>query len=247
MNLLNKSILQTKKYNHHNLFDCDIIYSPRRKRSICISIRPEGVIVRAPIGAAEKSIIDFIHRKEKFILQGLKTVSKIVSNTSKPLYERKFIYFLGQKYLLKICQSKLLKKGGFCEIDESYFCANISETENCKRNLEEIVKNWYRKRALEIFNERVEYLAKLHNFAYKKVRIGEQKSLWGSCTNKNHLSFNWKVVQCNINVVDYLIIHELTHTLHRDHSRKFWAKVGEILPNYKELKRSLKEMKMISI
>jgi len=202
------------------------------------------VVVRVPVWSSDKEILKFIESREGVILRSLKKVSKL---EKKPLNEREFLHFLGEKYLLKISQSKLLKNKGFCEIKEDCFCVNLPCSENFADKLEQVIKTWYRKRALEIFCERTEYLADIHNFEYKKVRIGEQKSLWGSCTGKNHLSFNWKAVQCHIDVIDYLIIHELTHTIHHDHSKKFWGKVGEILPNYKELRKKLKEVRLVSI
>jgi len=242
--------LQTTNYNYKNLFDCEIIYSPKRKRSLCISITPKGVIVRVPVRTSERVIVNFINSKESLILRGLNKLSKMDVVAKKPLIEREVLHFLGEQYLLKISQSKLLKKSGFCEIREGCFYVNLPHSDEQKiisEKLENTIKGWYKKRAFEIFCERTEYLADLHNFEYTKVKIGEQKTLWGSCNHKNNLSFNWKVVQCHIDVIDYLIIHELTHTVHRDHSHRFWGRVGEILPDYKELRRKLKKVKFISI
>jgi predicted metal-dependent hydrolase len=242
-------IKKTLNYNHNNLFNCKIIYSSRRKRSLCVSIKDEGVVVSVPVRTSDKVIFDFIKSKEKFILKGLQKISQINSIKKVSICEREFLHFLGEKYLLKISESSLLKKGGFCEIKDNCFFVNISKFSEdiFNEKIENIIKDWYKKRALEVFCERTEYLANLHNFKYAKIKIGEQKTLWGSCNHKNNLSFNWKVVQCHIDVIDYLIIHELTHTVHKDHSHRFWNRVEEILPNYKDLKKRLKEIGVISI
>jgi len=73
------------------------------------------------------------------------------------------------------------------------------------------------------------------------VRIKEQRTLWGSCSSRNNINLNFLLIMAPLKVIDYVIIHELVHTIHKNHSANFWNAVEAIMPNYKEAKHWLKE------
>jgi predicted metal-dependent hydrolase len=83
-------------------------------------------------------------------------------------------------------------------------------------------------------------LAKIHNFTIKKITLRQQKTIWGSCSYKNNISLNSNLVFLNNHLIDYVILHELTHIKIKNHSKKFWALLEKILPNYKILNRQLR-------
>ena len=69
---------------------------------------------------------------------------------------------------------------------------------------------------------------------YASIKMSEAKRRWGSCGGKNSLNFAWRLVMCPQFVVDYVVVHELSHINRKDHSAKFWARVATVLPNYKD-------------
>ncbi len=78
-------------------------------------------------------------------------------------------------------------------------------------------------------------------FEVKKITIKEQKTCWGSCTRSKHLNFNWKLGLMPDHLVDYVVVHELCHLKHFDHSRKFWELVATMIPDYKKRRKELNE------
>ena len=72
------------------------------------------------------------------------------------------------------------------------------------------------------------------------LAIKEDGTRWGSCSGKNRLCLSWRLMERPREVIDYVIIHELCHTEHHDHSKGFWALVESFLPNYRALRRELK-------
>jgi hypothetical protein len=92
---------------------------------------------------------------------------------------------------------------------------------------------WYKARALEVLTERVEALAAQHGFRYERIRISSARTRWGSCSSRGTLSFTYRLVMAPLEVVDYVVVHELVHTRIRNHSKVFWRAVGEIIPDYK--------------
>lgn len=99
----------------------------------------------------------------------------------------------------------------------------------------------YRQAAKQYIYERVEYYLPLIGGHYSSIRIGDQKTRWGSCSSNKTLSFSWRLMLAPPRVLDYVVIHELCHLTHMDHSKDFWALVASVDPDYKEHRQWLKE------
>lgn len=91
---------------------------------------------------------------------------------------------------------------------------------------------------------RCKELAQEHGFKIKKIILRNQKSIWGSCSVDNKISLNSKLIYLRNELIDYVILHELVHTIVKNHSKSFWGKLKEILPNYHELNNELKKYRL---
>ena len=78
------------------------------------------------------------------------------------------------------------------------------------------------------------------NLYPKKVKVRSYKNRWGSCAYNGDISYNWKLIMLPEKIIDYVIVHELAHTIHRNHSKDFWSSVESIMPDYNEHKQWLK-------
>lgn len=96
-----------------------------------------------------------------------------------------------------------------------------------------VLEQWLRCMAREIFTKRVRDLSKKLNLSYNRVFIKDQKTRWGSCSQQRNLNFNWRLVMASLQVQDYVIAHEIMHLIEPNHSKRFWALVEEICPDYK--------------
>ena len=99
----------------------------------------------------------------------------------------------------------------------------------------------YRQAAKEYIPKRADYYAQLLGVTYERIRIAEQKTRWGSCSSKGTLSFNWKLMLAPPKVLDYVVVHELCHLIEMNHSPRFWKQVENVIPDYKEYRKWLKE------
>ena len=95
--------------------------------------------------------------------------------------------------------------------------------------------------ALKVIPERVEYFAKVIGVTYGKITIRNQKTRWGSCSSKGNLNFNCLLMLAPSEVLDYVVVHELCHRKQMNHSKAFWLEVEKVIPNYKEVRKWLKE------
>lgn len=99
----------------------------------------------------------------------------------------------------------------------------------------------YRRKARERIGQRTAYFAALMGVTYGRISIRSAKTRWGSCSSEGNLNFHWKLVLMPPEVLDYVVVHELAHRKEMNHSRKFWAEVKNVLPDYEKRRKWLKE------
>lgn len=103
------------------------------------------------------------------------------------------------------------------------------------------VEHWYQLEAMRVIKERVDKLSGRLGVTYNWVTVRGQKTRWASCSQKGRLSFNWKLIMAPKPVIDYVIIHELTHLKEMNHSKQFWELVAKHCPRWREHKKWLKD------
>jgi len=99
----------------------------------------------------------------------------------------------------------------------------------------------FRKAAKEYFPKRVAFYHTMIGGTYTKITIRDQKTRWGSCSQRRNLNFNWKLIMARSEALDYVVIHELCHMIHLNHSPEFWALVAKHMPDYKKWQDYLKK------
>ena len=103
-----------------------------------------------------------------------------------------------------------------------------------KREMPEAEKKYYRNLAREVLGARTGYYARKMGVTYGRISIREQKTRWGSCSSVGNLNYNWKLVLMPPGVLDYVVVHELSHITYKNHSPAFWARVKTVLPTYED-------------
>lgn len=101
-----------------------------------------------------------------------------------------------------------------------------------------------KKAAREIISRRLEFFNRYYGFSFERVAIRNQRTCWGSCSQKKNLNFNYKIVKLSEELRDYVVVHELCHLEEMNHGRKFWKLVERTLPNWRALRRELKNIKI---
>ena len=206
-----------------------IIRSKRKTLSLTINENAE-LIIRAPKRLSIEKIQDFINEKENWINRKKRLIEDqikdVASNDNKLLY-------LGNLFPINVAQNA--SKELFFTGEE--FIANSIEPDSLSLS----IKKWYKNKFKEIALPRVAYFANKHNLMVNQVRIKNQKTMWGSCSSKNNINLNYLLLMAPMGVIDYVIVHELVHTIHRNHSTDFWDSVESIMPEFQEHKRWLKK------
>lgn len=205
-----------------------------RRRTLAIIIEDDGrVVVRAPLRLPVREINAFVTAKERWITakqqQSRARAARLVPK--RYLDGEEFLY-LGEPYRLELQDGQrpsLVFKGGF------------QLARRALPRAPQVFEKWYRKRALQVISERVEWFAAGHGFAHDGIRITSARKQWGSCGPKGNLRFAWRLVMAPLPIIDYVVVHELVHLRHMNHSRTFWRKVKSILPDFRQREAWLKE------
>ena len=140
------------------------------------------------------------------------------------------------------CSNKLVEN--FIQKNSKWLFAKINSFKKRKFSLIGGGKNDYlenRARAFEIAKQRADYFNSFYNFQFNKISIRNQKTRWGSCSQKRNLNFNYRIIYLPQHIADYIIVHELCHLKEFNHSRKFWNLVSFKIPNYLEIRRELRQ------
>lgn len=168
-------------------------------------------------------------REVKVILDNEKDfLRKALSRTRKKLEKEELFYYLGKKYDIILVPFE------------------NTEVSNGKIFVKDVktLEKWLKKETKRIFTERLEYNYNLfdEDIPFPKLKIRSMKTRWGVCNKRdNSVTLNSKLIKYSLHEIDYVIIHELSHFVHFDHSKEFWETVRMHMPDYKKSVLILKE------
>ena len=205
------------------------------RRTIALIVKPDGkVVVRAPKRATRAEIFAFVNEKTDWIRakqaeaktwQAERAVPQFISGEA-------FLY-LGERYPLDI----VARPGRTLALVDGHFILSAQAQPHAL----DLFTAWYKLQAGKILNQRINLYAEQNHLKYNKVRISSARTRWGSCSSKGTLSFSWRLVMAPLEVIDYVVVHELTHTIQPNHSAKFWQQVAAVLPEYTRRRQWLKQ------
>lgn len=218
----------------------DFTVEYRKRKTLSIRIDPTGkVLVIAPKGLTQEGIKELLKSKSKWILGKLKEVEEIgYKDVKKKFVDGEFFMYLGKNYPLEIELNEGIRKPEI-EIFQDKIYVRISN--NDVDFLKNAMEKWYRQKCFIMINQRVGYFKEFVKKEPNNIRVKEQKKRWGSCTSKGDILFNWRCIMAPLDIIDYIVVHEMCHLIHMNHSNVFWDLVESILPDYKERRNWLKK------
>lgn len=202
-----------------------------KRKTLSVSVNSLGqVIVRAPLTYPEVKISAFLAEKEGWILKHKKRFEGAgISLPSKDL-EGYGLMLLGETYTLCLYDGKRVRL--FSEEKRIFLPRNGAE---------EKLRRWLKENAKRIFTQATAARAEEMGVRYNGVSVSNAQTKWGSCSGENKLRFSYRLLYAPREVIDYVIVHELCHTLHHDHSPAFWRAVAAVVPDYKNKRKWLKD------
>jgi predicted metal-dependent hydrolase len=221
----------------------DLQYTGREKTIELVIDLNKAFTVKAPKGMEKEEIIRNLHKKSKWIINNLDKMADVIRyETQKEFVSGEKFPIVGKRYTLKIKKLNSVKEPRL-ELKEgkifAYLHTSIKEKEYSKI-IKPLLTNFYKERAEKTIKSRIKKYSKYFKIKPKSIRISSLKNKWGSCSKNNQLSYNWRIILAKMTIIDYVIVHELSHMIHKDHSKEYWKEVKKIIPNYEKNKEWLR-------
>lgn len=222
--------------------DPGILYGVVRSRRTTADIvveRDGRVIVRAPTTLLDQDIEDIIQSKRYWIYKTLAEWRDL--NATRVLREYRngegFLY-LGRSYQLSLVANQdeplLLRNGRFCLRRDLVDQGEVAAAKS-------VFRDYFIERGYKRIIQRVHYYAPKVGVAARDIDVRELGHRWASCSPKGNLAFHWKCMMAPPTIIDYIILHELCHFHHLNHTEAFWNEVDKVMPEYRERKEWLKK------
>lgn len=211
-----------------------------RKKSIAISIRDREVVVLAPKRVPNSEILDLLVAKRPWIRSKLEKQASLPRFTERRFVDDEVFLFLGEAYPLRVFDGRKAA----AELEQGVFVvhARRAQTEARRaRSIRAAFLQWYKAEAEVLFADRTAHYAEIMGATPRRLSYRDYKSMWGKCTGQGDITFNWKLVMAPPNIVDYVVVHEMAHLHHLNHSREFWDCVAAADPDYKANRKWLKD------
>ena len=203
--------------------DYDVVVIKKNNKNIYIRVKDDlKIYITCNYLTTKKVINRLLIDNEEFIRKGIARVKSKKHDNNK-------LFYLGNSY--DIIQEE--------DIKEVFIINNNIYTKDM-----DMLNKWYKNEIINIFDER--YVKVFNNFNENIkspiLKIRTMKSRWGVYNKKNHtITLNSSLIEFDVEKIDYVIIHELSHIIHFDHSKKFWELVGKYSPNYKRIRKEMKQ------
>lgn len=202
------------------------VKSSKRRKTVGLRISGSGdLVVFTPHRITERTVIKIIKQHETWIFK------QIQNNPTQQLAltEGSTIYYMGEKHQLHF---EVNKKQSVQLNTDTLTIKNTTKALSLENKVKEQLEKWYINTARDIIEDRVYYYAKLIQEPVEKIRLKNTQTRWGSCSSKRNININWRLIMAPFNVMDYVILHEVCHLKHLNHSSSFWKLVAEIMPDY---------------
>lgn len=218
--------------------------SPRAKRlSLQIESDKPELILTIPRYALSMQIESFLRKQTPWIEKHWNDALKKATHRPKRNYKDGDIYFyFGETLNLKLIPSLKWRpavrvNGNWLEIT-LHQATTISDG---KKAIKKAVQEFYKKKAEEVIHDRLQFYNEHYHLKYNRVTFRNQKTRWGSCSSAKNLNFNWRLIMAPIEIIDYVVVHELCHLKYMNHSAAYWKFVAEKIPHHKICRKWLKE------
>lgn len=211
----------------------------RRRLSIILHpLRP--IEVRSNLRTSDKQITEFLLLKRTWIEKNQQQFKNMRETFPDKRFEEGEVFsMLGKSRVLKFIQSPDRKLRGWIQGEQIILSRPVSPVS--EKQLQKTLRDLYKKISIAYLEQRVQVLSQRMQCLPSNLSFGEAKSRWGSCQATGEVRLNWKLIVFEPRIIDYVVIHELAHLKHLDHSVRFWKVVETHEPQYRSLRKKLKE------
>jgi hypothetical protein len=213
-----------------------VLRRSRRARRLRAEILPgTGLVVVLPEGASEAAIAPFLARHGRWLRNGLRRAARLAEWPRPALASGSTVPFLGADLALEL-------RVGADRVERSGPALVVHVPRRTPGAVRRVLRAWYAREAQRELEARARETARRHGLSFRKLRVGDARRRWGSCSAKGDLAFTWRVLLLPEAVAQYLVCHELAHLRVRGHPPAFYAEVERLCPAWRDAERWLRRL-----
>ena len=199
-----------------------------RRNSVALIVKDNTLYVKAPFYISEKTINNIITIKKKWITKKFAEDNILRGQPIIKYNNGDILLFKGKQYKLNVKEFSSNK----VELPNTFFNVYINESYQNKVIIKDTILKWYFYESKYYLNKTITYYKNLMDVSVNDIKISEYKSKWGSCNKAKNLTFDWRIIMAPEQVLRYLVVHELSHIRHPNHSLSFWRNVESFMPSF---------------
>ncbi len=209
-----------------------LLHRSHGRRRISLSVDDRGLRVGAPLRASLREIEAVLHQHARWVIRKLADW-----HSRRPPARRwesgETLAYLGLPLTLAVAQ-------GPSEIVQTPTHLQIRSPDAAAPAVAALAVHWLRGQALAHFHRRIEHFRMRVTLEPVAVKLSNARSRWGSCHSSGRISLNWRLIHMPQHLIDYVVVHELAHLREMNHSPRFWAVVGNVIPDYAARRREIR-------
>ena len=221
--------------------DYEVRRSKRRKKTVQITVDGGGVQVAAPFATPDSELRAMVRKRAPWILGHVST--EILQAAPKRFVSGETLPYLGRNVRLIVDSAEV--RTAKVRFDHWRFLVTIPrelDEDNRYDRIRRAVVTWYRNRAAErLPTVVVRWWPRLGRGEVPPVLVRDQRQRWGSCAPDGTLRFNWRAMMLKPALIEYIVVHELAHLTHRNHSSEYWTLLAQAMPDAQQRRKSLRE------
>ena len=212
----------------------------QRRKTCAITISSlADVTVHIPHWLPEKELHAFLSKHESWIAKHVNSLQALKKQNQRQYINNETFLYLGEPLQLRLLAHDY--RTARIHIDDDRLLLHCPESwQHNTQKKEKAVSKWFRTRANDILCDRLLFWEKRMSLTARSHIIRSLKSRWGSCSSSGRITLNWRLIKAPLSVIDYVVIHELSHLVHMNHSPSFWTFVKTYCPRYNTEKAWLK-------
>jgi predicted metal-dependent hydrolase len=215
-----------------------------QRRTIGLTVSPVGLSVRAPRWAAVAEVDRFVQAKASWVFRKFQQVQDRLRLTPpEPVWAHGAeVMFLGRPLRLVLDPTHAFAQvGASLQAEELRLALPHSAS---GERVRDAVQAWLMREATRVFTERLDHFAPRLGVSYQRMRLSSAHTRWGSANAVGTIRLNWRLVHLNLDMIDYVVAHELSHLRQMNHSPDFWEVVHSVMPDYADRRRELKQVRL---
>ncbi len=210
-----------------------------KRKTVGFIIDEDGLTVRAPKWVSREEIETMIHAREEWIRKKIEQFSKWrqqIQSVQIQFKEGDQIPYLGRRLTIRLVPHATVVE----RVGDDLILNLTNDTDS--RRIKDLAQVWFKKEAKRYLGTRLEEMSRLAGLSYNRWGISNAQGRWGSCSSRRTIRLNWRLIHLDVELIDYVIAHELAHLEEMNHGPDFWARVKNLCPQYELARNRLKRI-----